>query len=208
MTRANPLRPSSSATAADATSHNVSLDMDSLRGKLLLASPTMADPNFSRSVVLIAEHTEEGAMGLVLNRPAETTVAEAVPDLAWLADSDANVFVGGPVAETAVIVLAEFDRPELAGALVEPDLGFIGADADDPEQLEGAIRRARVFAGHAGWGPGQLEDELAEEAWIIEPPTREEIFTLDPSDLWAAVLRRKGHRYALLATMPEDPSLN
>ena len=65
-----------------------------------------------------------------------------------------------------------------------------------------------MFAGHAGWGPGQLEDELAEEAWIIEPPTREEIFTLDPTDLWAAVLRRKGHRYALLATMPPDPSLN
>ena len=65
-----------------------------------------------------------------------------------------------------------------------------------------------MFAGHAGWGPGQLEDELAEEAWIIEPPTREEIFTLDPDELWAAVLRRKGHRYALLATMPPDPSLN
>ena len=182
--------------------------MDSLRGKLILAGPTLLDPNFRRTVVLIAEHTEEGAMGLVLNRPAETTVAEAVPDLAWLADSDANVFVGGPVAETAVIVLAEFDRPELAGALVDEDLGFIGADADDPDHLSGAIRRARVFAGHAGWGPGQLEDELAEEAWIIEPPKREEIFTEDPAELWATVLRRKGHRYALLATMPEDPSLN
>jgi putative transcriptional regulator len=184
------------------------VDMDSLRGKLLLASPTMTDPNFARAVVLIAEHTEEGAMGLVLNRPAETTVGEAVPDLAWLADDEASVFVGGPVAETAVIVLAEFDRPELAGALVEDDLGFIGADADDPERLDGAIRRARVFAGHAGWGPGQLEDELAEEAWIIEPPMREEIFTIDPSELWATVLRRKGHRYALLATMPPDPTLN
>ena len=150
--------------------------MESLRGKLLLASPTMADPNFARSVILIAEHTEEGAMGLVLNRPAETTVAEAVPDLAWLATDEASVYVGGPVAETAVIVLAEFDRPELAG--------------------------------HAGWGPGQLEDELAEDAWIVEPPRREEVFTEDPDDLWAAVLRRKGRRYALLSTMPPDPSLN
>jgi putative transcriptional regulator len=182
--------------------------MDSLRGKLLLASPTMADPNFARSVVLIAEHTDEGAMGLVLNRPAETTVAEAVPDLAWLADDGANVYVGGPVAATAVIVLAEFDRPDLAGALVEDDLGFIGADADEPAQLDGAVRRARVFAGHAGWGPGQLEDELAEDAWIVEPPRREEVFTDEPGDLWAAVLRRKGRRYALLSTMPPDPSLN
>ncbi len=182
--------------------------MDSLRGKLLLASPTMSDPNVARSVVLIAEHTDEGAMGLVLNRPAETTVGEAVPNLAWLADEEAQVFVGGPVAETAVIVLAEFDRPEMAGALVDGDLGFIGTDADEPDQLEGAVRRARVFAGHAGWGPGQLEDELAEDAWIVEPPRREEVFTAEPDDLWAAVLRRKGRRYALLSTMPPDPSLN
>ena len=182
--------------------------MESLRGKLILASPALHDPNFMRTVVLIAEHTEEGAMGLVLNRPALTTVAEAVPDLEWLAGEGEMVYVGGPVAETAVIVLAEFDRPEVAGALVEPDLGFVGTGVDDPESLDGAIRRARVFAGHAGWGPGQLEDELAEDAWIIEPPQRAEIFTEDPEDLWAAVLRRKGRRYALLATMPPDPSLN
>jgi putative transcriptional regulator len=181
---------------------------ESLRGKLLLASPVLQDPNFARTVVLIAEHTEEGAMGLVLNRPAASTVGDAVPDLAWLAGGENPVYVGGPVAETAVIVLAEFDRPELAGALVEPDLGFIGAEADDPDRLDGAVRRARVFAGHAGWGPGQLEEELAEEAWIVEPPRREEIFTPAPEALWATVLKRKGRRYALLASMPPDPSLN
>ena len=181
---------------------------ESLRGKLLLASPTLLDPNFVRTVVLIAEHTDEGAMGLVLNRPAASSVAEAVPDLAWLADEEDPVYVGGPVAETAVIVLAEFVRPEVAGALVEDDLGFVGTDADDPDALDGAIRRARVFAGHAGWGPGQLEDELAEDAWIVEPPRRDDVFTAEPDDLWAAVLRRKGRRYALLSTMPLDPSLN
>jgi putative transcriptional regulator len=180
----------------------------SLRGQLILASPILRDPNFARTVVLIAEHTDEGAMGLVLNRPANSTVGEAVPDLSWLAGEDEPVFVGGPVAETAVIVLAEFNHPELAGAIVESDLGFIGAEADHPDRLDGAIRRARVFAGHAGWGPGQLESELAEDAWIVEPPLRDEIFTDDPADLWAAVLRRKGDRYALLATMPLDPSLN
>ena len=82
------------------------------------------------------------------------------------------------------------------------------AEVDATETLAGALRRRRVFAGHAGWGPGQLEDELAEEAWIVEPPRRDEIFTAEPADLWAAVLRRKGRRYALLATMPPDPSLN
>ena len=182
--------------------------MESLQGKLLVSSPGLIDPNFRKTVVLVAHHDDDGAMGLVLNRPATSTVGEAVPDLSWLAGDEEPVYVGGPVAETAVIVLAEFDRPELAGALVEGDLGFIGSDADDPEHLDGAIRRARVFAGHAGWGPGQLEDELAEEAWIIEPPRRDEIFTADPADLWAAVLRRKGQKYALLATMPPDPSLN
>jgi putative transcriptional regulator len=181
---------------------------ESLRGKLLLASPTLLDPNFVRAVVLIAEHTEEGAMGLVLNRPAASTVSDAVPDLAWLAGDDEQVYVGGPVAETAVIVLAEFDRVEVAGAIVDGDLGFIGTEADDPDALEGAVRRARVFAGHAGWGPGQLEEELQEEAWIVEPPRREEIFTEDAQALWAAVLRRKGRRYALLSTMPLDPSQN
>ncbi len=183
--------------------------MDSLRGKLLLASPTMADPNFARSVVLIAEHTEDGAMGLVLNRPAETTVGEAVPDLVWLAEDDAHVYVGGPVAEKGVMVLAEFDRPDLAGALVEGDLGFIGADADDPEQLDGAVRRARVFAGHAGWAPGQLDSELEDEGWIVvEGPRPDEVFTEDPESLWSDVLDRKGGRYKLVARMPADPSVN
>src|SRR3954462_10129112 len=181
---------------------------ESLRGKLILASPALRDPNFARSVVLIAEHTDEGAMGLVLNRPASATVGEAVPDLSWLAGDDEPVYVGAPVAETAVIVLADFELPELAGAIVEDDLGFIGADADDAERLDGAIRRARVFAGHAGWGPGQLEDELEEDAWIVEPPRRAEIFTEEPEELWAAVLRRRGRRYALLSTMPPAPSLN
>jgi putative transcriptional regulator len=181
---------------------------ESLRGKLLIAGPTLVDPNFARTVVLIAEHTEEGAMGLVLNRPAETLVGEAVPDLDWLVPEDERVWVGGPVAETAVVVLAEWREPGLAGAIVDDDLGFVGADADGPDQLDGAIRRARVFAGHAGWGPGQLEEELAEEAWIVEAPRREEIFTEDPEALWSTVLRRKGSRFALLATMPPDPTLN
>jgi len=181
---------------------------DSLRGQLIIAAPTLLDPNFARTVVLIAEHTEEGAMGLVLNRPAETLVDEAVPDLAWLAGDDPRVWVGGPVAETAVIVLAEWDQPVLAGALVEDDLGFVGADADERDQLDGAIRRARVFAGHSGWGPGQLEEEVAEEAWIVEHPRREDVFCVDPEALWSSVLRRKGSRYALLATMPLDPSVN
>jgi len=183
--------------------------MDSLRGKLLLSAPNLFDPNFRRTVVLIAEHTDEGALGLVLNRPAEMSVAEAVPDLAWIAESgDAPVFAGGPVGADSVIVLAEFDDPDLAAAVVLDDVGFVPAAGTDPDLLAATTRRTRVFAGHAGWGPGQLEEEMAERSWIVEPATVEDVFTDEPDDLWSAVLRRKGDEWRLLATMPLDPSRN
>ena len=182
--------------------------MASLQGQLLLAGPVLKDPNFDRTVVLITEHSDDGAMGLVLNRASTTTVAEAVPELEWLADGEEAVFVGGPVVPDGVIVLAEWEDPELAVVLVEPDLGFVPGDVSDSEAVAAAVRRARVYAGHAGWGPGQLEAELEEEAWIVEAPLRDELFTADPDGLWAAVLRRKGREFALLSTMPPDPSLN
>jgi putative transcriptional regulator len=183
--------------------------MDSLRGKLLLAAPALKDPNFDRAVVFVAEHSEDGAMGLVLNRPSDAPVAEAIPDLEWVADSGAEiVYVGGPVAPNGVIVLAEWGDPSQAVVLVDDDLGFVPGDADDTDALAAAVSRARVYAGHAGWGPGQLEDEVAEEAWIVESPLREELFSDDAEGLWSAVLRRKGREFALLSTMPPDPSLN
>jgi putative transcriptional regulator len=180
----------------------------SLRGKLILAGPMLKDPNFDRTVVFITEHTEEGAMGLVLNRPSETTVGEAVPDLTWVAGEEDTVYVGGPVAPNGVIVLAEWLDPSQAVVLVDDDLGFVPGDAEDQDALATAIVRARVYAGHAGWGPGQLEEELAEEAWIVEAPRREELFSEDADALWPAVLRRMGREFALLSTMPPDPSLN
>jgi putative transcriptional regulator len=181
---------------------------DSLRGKLILAGPMLKDPNFDRTVVFITEHNEDGAMGLVLNRPSEATVGDAIPDLTWIADADDPIYVGGPVAPNGVIVLAEWDDPEQAVVLVEDDLGFVPGDAEDTDALAAAVRRARVYAGHAGWGPGQLEGELAEEAWIVEAPRREELFSDDAEGLWPAVLRRMGREFALLSTMPPDPSLN
>jgi putative transcriptional regulator len=183
--------------------------MDSLRGTLLLAAPALKDPNFDRTVVFIAEHSEDGAMGLVLNRPSEAPVIDAIPDLTWVADSgDELVYVGGPVAPNGVIVLAEWEDPSQAVVLVDDDLGFVPGDVEDTDALAAAVRRARVYAGHAGWGPGQLEDEIADEAWIVESPLREELFSDDPEGLWSAVLRRKGREFALLSTMPPDPTLN
>ena len=183
--------------------------MDSLRGMLLLAAPALKDPNFDRTVVFIAEHSEDGAMGLVLNRPSDAPIVDAIPDLTWVADTgDELVYVGGPVAPNGVIVLAEWEDPSQAVVLVDDDLGFVPGDVEDTDALAAAVRRARVYAGHAGWGPGQLEDELADEGWIVESPLREELFSDDPEGLWSAVLRRKGREFALLSTMPPDPSLN
>jgi putative transcriptional regulator len=184
------------------------MDDGSLKGSLLIASPRILDPNFRRTVVLMTEHGDEGAMGLVLNRAAGATVGESVPDLAWLADENDAVHVGGPVAAQAVVVLAEFTDPAEAALLVDRDLGFVPAEVGDQEAFASGVRRARIFAGHAGWGAGQLEAELEEDSWIIEPALREDVFTTDPEALWSGVLKRKGRQYALLATMPADPSQN
>ena len=182
--------------------------MESLRGKLLIASPAILDPNFRQTVVLLAEHTDEGAMGVVLNREGSATVAEAVPDLAYLADADDVVHVGGPVSGNAVTVLADFEDPELSALLVDDSVGFVPATVDDEDGLAAAVRRSRVFAGHAGWGPGQLEAELDEESWIVEPAQGDDVFTDEPDLLWSSVLRRKGGEFVLIATMPADPSVN
>lgn len=178
-----------------------------VRGKLLIAAPSLTDPNFWRSVVLVAEHSEEGAMGLVLNRPLDVLVAEAVEPLAPLVDGDAAVFQGGPVEPQAVLALAEFDDPTEAVSLAIDGVGFVSSDPDI-DALRDSVRRARVFAGYAGWSPGQLEEELAEEAWLVEPAQPADIFADDASELWASVLRRRGVLGTMLAMMPPDPSMN
>ena len=180
--------------------------MESLRGHLLVAGPGLSDPNFWRTVVLVGEHSEEGALGVVLNRSSETSVEEAVPELAVLADGMGAVHVGGPVQPSAVVVLADFAEPDDAGELVLESVGFLPSDVE-PESL-GELRRARVYVGYAGWGPGQLDDELEEGSWIVEPAVPDDVFTDDPEGLWSAVLRRKGGPFSVLAAMPPDPSLN
>lgn len=179
---------------------------ESLRGKLLIASPALADPNFARAVVLVTEHSDEGAMGVVLNRPSDTEVEEVAPELAGLIDSE-PVYVGGPVQPQALVVLAEFRDPAAAAWLVAADVGFVSAETEYDE-LERVARRGRVYAGYSGWGAGQLEGELEEEAWIVEPPLAAELFAEDAEALWPAVLARKGGQFALIARMPDDPSLN
>jgi putative transcriptional regulator len=180
--------------------------MDSTRGQLLIAGPGLVDPNFWRTVVLIIEHSADGALGLVLNRPSETTVAEAVTELGELLDESQSLLIGGPVQSSSLIVLAEFEDPGRAALISFADIGVLagGDEAADPP----ALRRARAFAGHSGWGPGQLDAELERGDWILEPARPDDAFAAAPLELWTAVLTRKGGSYALLARMPPDPSVN
>lgn len=146
-------------------------------------------------------------MGVVLNRPSTAVVSEALPQFDGIAGDDAAIHVGGPVEPGAITMLAEFEDPGDAETLVVGNVGFVRGDAD-PSAIAGSTRRARIFAGYAGWAPGQLESELGEESWIVEAPLADEIFSDDPERLWNAILRRKGGRYTLLARMPEDLSVN
>ena len=180
---------------------------ESLAGQLLLASPTLLDPNFARTVVLIGLHSEDGAMGVVLNRPSSVTVGEAVPQLQETLGAAEPVYVGGPVQPSSVVFLAEFMDPSPAGLLVLGRIGFPAPDAGIEELAEATARR-RVFAGHAGWGSGQLESELADGDWITDAAQPQDVFTDVPQELWSGVLTRKGGSYALIARMPLDPSVN
>jgi putative transcriptional regulator len=184
--------------------------VESLRGQLLVASPSLTDPNFSRTVVLICEHGEEGALGLVLNRATPLAAGEAAPELAGVLGDGARLHTGGPVQPQSIVLLAEFADPaEQPGELlnVTGGLGLVlqGTELDN---LSDSAERARAFLGYAGWAPEQLEGELERDDWIVVPAEPDDAFSDDPDGLWAAVLQRQGGDYALLATMPPDPSLN
>jgi putative transcriptional regulator len=179
----------------------------SLAGKLLLAAPSLRDPNFARTVVLVGAHSEEGAMGVVLNRRAGVTVGEAVPQLQSVVDEDERVYVGGPVQPQSVVLLVEFVEEPSAGVLLLGRIGFPSAETD-LDELGQATTRARVYAGYAGWSAAQLDAEVENGDWITQAPLPEDVFTEDPDGLWSEVLTRMGGSYALLARMPLDPSVN
>jgi putative transcriptional regulator len=181
--------------------------VDSLRGFLLVAGPRLEDPNFRRTVVLIGEHGTDGAMGVVLNRPTPVTVADAVPPLAELVAEGDVVHLGGPVQPRAVVVLADFVDTTAAPDLVLDTVGFLPGEIESAADV-GPVRALRVFAGYAGWSPGQLEDELEDGSWLVLPARVSDVFGNAPDRLWRSVLRRQGGALAVLALLPDDPSLN
>jgi putative transcriptional regulator len=180
--------------------------MESLRGKLLISSGGLYDRNFRHTVVLIGEHNAGGALGVILNRPLDLLVRDAVPALGNLVPEGAPLYEGGPVRPTGAVLLAELARPELAGVRVFGSIGFLTGEISD--EVAPHIIRARVYVGYSGWGPGQLEAEMAKDAWIVEAAQEGDVFTDTPELLWSQILERKGGGYRQMSRIPFDPSMN
>ncbi|CAM5557651.1 YqgE/AlgH family protein [Streptomyces mordarskii] len=198
--------------------HVAMTEVSSLTGRLLVATPALADPNFDRAVVLLLDHDEEGSLGVVLNRPTPVGVGDILESWAELAGEPGVVFQGGPVSLDSALGVAVVpgesgrsparteDGP-LGWRRVHGAIGLVDLEAP-PELLAAAVGSLRIFAGYAGWGPGQLEDELAEGAWYVVESEPGDVSSPAPERLWRAVLRRQRSELAMVATYPDDPSLN
>jgi putative transcriptional regulator len=182
----------------------------SLVGSLLVATPALRDPSFERSVVLLVAHEQGGAMGVVLNRATEVPVSEVLGDWGGLAQDPAVLFEGGPVQPDSAICVARArgSVDELVG--FQPFFGSLGTVdlGKEPEQIRERVDGVRVFAGYAGWSPGQLEDEIESGSWFTFDALPGDPFMTRPDDLWAMVLRRQGGLLAAVAQYPPDPTLN
>lgn len=184
------------------------------RGRLLVATPDLEDPNFEGSVVLLLEHDDEGTLGIILNRPSQLPVGEAMSEppgpvaKPWeaLVDQPPVIFVGGPVQPNAVIALARLGEVVQVDRW-QPVVGELGVVSlgDGPLDEIGAISDLRVFAGCAGWGPTQLAEEIGQGSWFVVDSSPADPFTGDPEDLWHHVLRRQG---GVFTTVTPNPVLN
>jgi putative transcriptional regulator len=181
-------------------------------GSLLVAAPGLLDPNFHRTVVYVIEHRAGGSLGVVLNRPSETSVRDVLPSWAPLSSQPSSVFVGGPVeAETALCLAAVrtgHDPAKVNGLVrVRGPVALVDLDSD-PTRIGSLLRGLRVFAGYSGWDPGQLSTEVKRGDWIVVPALPDDVLNRQDADLWGHVLRRQGMPLALLATYPADVRQN
>jgi len=174
-----------------------------------VATPDLEDPNFFRTVVLVLEHNLEGALGVVLNRPSAADVSELLPDWAVVAVDPPVVFLGGPVQPESAIGLGRRgdERDGDGFASLFGDVGTVDLERT-PEDVIPQIDTVRVFAGYAGWGPGQLDGEVASNGWFVVASEAGDPWTREPGELWRQVLRRQRGSSRLFADFPADPSLN
>lgn len=178
-------------------------------GSLLVATPLLTDPHFGRTVVYLLEHDGGGTVGVVLNRPSHTPVGQVLPDWHDAASGPAVVFGGGPVQPDGALCLGLLESAGVRDGMREVVDGVSTIDLDgDVAVVAASARRLRVFAGHAGWSPGQLEGEIAEGAWWVVPGGPDDLFSEAPRTMWSAVLRRQPPPLSLLSTYPEDTATN
>lgn len=182
---------------------------EELVGRLLVATPGLDDPNFARSVVLVLQHDEDGALGVVVNRATTVPVGDVLPPWQVLVSEPQVLFQGGPVARDSALGLARagtIDEP-IGWRRLDGALGLV--DLDTPTELvaEG-LGDLRIFAGYAGWKSGQLEDEIDSGSWYVVEAMPGDAFVTDPTTLWRAVLRRQHGEIALVSSFPDDPTMN
>ena len=182
--------------------------MESTRGKLLVAAPSLADPNFRQTVLLMLEHGSEGGLGVVLNRPSELPVKGAIDEWAPVVSEPSVVFVGGPVSQSSVIALASvaLDDADDNWSQVVGRIGTIDLEMN-PDDI-GGLDEVRIFAGYAAWAPGQLEAELAEDAWFVLEHDGADPFVEDPDELWWEVFARQEGELNRLRLYPRNPADN
>jgi len=181
------------------------------KGRLLLATPPLSDPNFDRTVVYVLEHHEDGAIGLILNRPTDEVLTEPLDRWVDLQSTPSSIFIGGPVDTNAMIAMAT--TKELLNDstdLLTPISGLVASTdlSADPAIVAAHVDAVRIFRGYAGWGAGQLDLELEEGAWLLLDAEIGDVFSHRPDDLWHHVLRRQPGRLSWLALAPDDLSLN
>jgi putative transcriptional regulator len=178
--------------------------------RLLIAAPSLADPEFFRTVVFLIEHDDTGTVGVIINRPSHTPVGHILPDWQDVMSEPPVVFNGGPVQRDGALGLGRLAGSADAGnglRAVSGGLALVDLDADAGEVSVGA-QSLRVFAGHAGWGVGQLEAEVASGGWFVVAGGLDDVFSPSPGTLWRSVLRRQPAPLSLLSTFPVDVGLN
>lgn len=181
------------------------------KGSFLIANPVLGDPNFSRTVVLLCDHNEEGSFGLVVNRKAEIKVSEIFEKMDFLADYDQDVYVGGPVAQSQVFYLCRSNYPPEGLDLVCDNI-YLGMSWDALEevftQLENPRQDLRFYMGYSGWGAGQLGGEMEHRSWLVSAASQKPIFDEPDDRIWGSVVKSLGKEYEYLLRAPVDPRVN
>jgi len=193
---------------------NVGVDLGDLnarstKGSLLVAAPLLDGPTFHRTVIYMLQHNEDGALGVVLNRPTDEDHLPGLDPWMYELSHPQVVFEGGPVQANTLIAVASIELAAESEGYAPLDDGLATVDlARLPSEIAEGLAHLRVFRGYSGWGAGQLDDELEEGAWLVLSCDTSDVFCSNPQDLWRNVLRRNGGRKALLADAPDDLSWN